>query len=222
MAGSEGGPSKVILDTGASANLVGVSWLNNHNAILKALGRPQAKITPAFASFRFGGGRVGGVRRAAMTPNAIAGHTGHFSAYVVDGEIPALLGKEALGTLGSHLNFCERVLTLESPGEDIPLEMSQVGHYFLNVADFPESPRTGMSVTRNRRRANGMMNKKHMIRRNVFFFIDVTAATTMHPAGEGGPSLTLSHLEMKQFEPIGLHPGGEFYRPSAWMTFRRN
>ena len=76
--GGFGRPSKVILDTEASANLVGVDWLNNRNAILKALGRPQAKITPAFASFRYGGGRVGDVHRAAIIPIAIAGCTGHF------------------------------------------------------------------------------------------------------------------------------------------------
>ena len=93
-------PSKVILDTGASANLVGVSWLDTHNAILKALGRPQAKITPAFASFRYGDGRVGDVHRAAIIPIAIVGYTGHFMAYVVDADIPALSGKEALDTLG--------------------------------------------------------------------------------------------------------------------------
>ena len=119
--GGVGGSSRVILETGASANLVGESWLNNHNAILKASGRPQAKITQSFASFRYGGGRVGDARRAAMIPIAIAGHTGHFMAYVVDGKIPALLGKEALETLGSHLNFCERVLTLKSLWGGYPL-----------------------------------------------------------------------------------------------------
>ena len=90
--GGFGRPSKVILDTGASANLAGADWLNNHNAILKALGRPQAKIAPAFASFRYGDGCVGDVHRAAIIPIAIVGYAGHFMAYVVDADIPALLG----------------------------------------------------------------------------------------------------------------------------------
>ena len=58
-----------------------------------------------------------------------------------------------------------------------------------------------------------MVNDKHMIRQNVFFFIDVTPMTAMHSAGEGGPPLTLSYLEVKQFEPIGLHPGGKILPP---------
>ena len=84
--GGLGCPSKVILDTRASANLVGVGWLNNHNAILEALGRPPAKITPAFARFRYGDGRGGDVRRAAIIPIAFVGVTGHLMAYVVDGK----------------------------------------------------------------------------------------------------------------------------------------
>ena len=91
-----------------------------------------------FSSFRYGDGRVGYGHRAAVIPIAIVGYTGHFMAYVVDADIPALLGKGALEPLGGHLNFRGRVLTLESLGADIPLEMSPVGHYLLNVVDFPE------------------------------------------------------------------------------------
>ena len=185
-------PSKVILDTGATANLVGVSCLDNHNAILKALGRPQAKITPAFAIFPSGDGRVGGAHRAAIIPIAIVGYTRHFMAYLVDADIPALSGKEALVTLGAHLNFCERVLTLESLGADIPLEVSPVGHYPLIVADFPESFGAGAPVTRNGGIATRVMGDKGMPRKNVFFFKDVTQMAKMHPACEGGPSVTLS------------------------------
>ena len=60
-------------------------------------------------------------------------------AYAVDSDVPAILGKEALGTLGGHLDFRKRVLTLKALVADIPLEMNAVGLYLLNVADFPES-----------------------------------------------------------------------------------
>ena len=72
-----------------------------------------------------------------------------FWAYVVDADIPALLGQEAVGTLGGHLDSCERVLTLGSLGADIPLEMSPVGRYLLTVVDFPESNGAGMPNARN-------------------------------------------------------------------------
>ena len=59
-----------------------------------------------------GGGRVGAVAKAARIPIAIAGHAGELMAYVVDADAPSLLGKEALGTLGSALDFCRRRLSL--------------------------------------------------------------------------------------------------------------
>ena len=100
--------STVIIDTGASANLVGVNRLNNHKAILSALGRPLAKTAPAFASSRYSDDRVGDVYRAAIIPIAIVGNAGQFTAYVADAEIRALLGREALETLGRLLNFRQR------------------------------------------------------------------------------------------------------------------
>ena len=91
--------------------------------------------------------------------------------------------------------------------------MSPVGHYLLKVVDFSESNGAGMSAARNGGNAKRVVNNKGMARRNVFFFMDVTPMTRMRPAGEGGPSLTFSCLEMKQFEPAGLHPGGEISPP---------
>ena len=58
-------------------------------------------------------------------------------AYVVEADIPALPGKEALETLGGHLNFRERVRTQEFLRAEIPLVMSAVGHCLLNVAGSP-------------------------------------------------------------------------------------
>ena len=202
-----------ILETEASANLVGANWPGNRNAILKALGRPLAKITPAFASFRYGDGRVGDIHRAAGISIAIVGYIGHFMAYVVDADTPALLGGEALETLGGHLNFRERVLTLESPGADIPLEMSPVGHYLLNVVDFPKSIGAGKPDHRNDGIVKRVVNDRGVVRKDAFFFMDVASMAKMRPAGESGPSRTLLCLVMKQFVPVGLHPGGKLLRP---------
>ena len=48
-----------------------------------------------------------------------------------------------------------------------------------------------------------------MARKDALFFMDVTPATKMRPAGKSGPSLALSRLDVKQFEPVGMHPGGK-------------
>ena len=178
--------SAVIIDTGASANLAGANRLNNRNAILRALGRPLAKLAPAFASFRIDDGRAGDVRKAAIIPIAIIGYTGQFMTYVADADIPALLGKEAMGTLRGHLNFCQRALTLEALGADIPLEMHTVGHYLLNVADFPESPNVRTSGRRTDCCAKPVAHGDGVVRSDALFLMDVTSGTKMHPAGRSG------------------------------------
>ena len=190
-----------------------MNWPNSRSAILQALGRPLAKITPGFASFRYGDGRVGDVHRAAVIPIAIVGYAGHFMAYVVDADIPALLGKEALETLAGHLNFCERVLTQESLGADIPLEMSAVSDYLLNVADFPKSNSAGKSDRRKKRwrEACGARCWRGLQRRPLLY--GRYPKPEIHPAGKSGPSFILSRLDMTQFEPGGLHPGGKILPP---------
>ena len=42
-----------------------------------------------------------------------------------------------MGSLRGCLDFAQHTLTLGANGKVIPLEMSDVGHYFLSVADFP-------------------------------------------------------------------------------------
>ena len=101
-------------------------------------------------------------------------------AYVVDEDIPVLLGKEALETLGGHLNFCERVLALGSLGADLPLEMSAVGHYLPNVADFPESIGDGKPDHRTNGSVRRAAHDKGVVRNDAFFFMGVTPMAKMH------------------------------------------
>ena len=199
----------VIIDTGASANLAGADWLKNHNAIHKALGRPLAAIAPALASFRNGDGRVGNVHRAALIPIAIVGRAGQFMAYVVEADIPALLGKEGLETLGGHLNFRERVLTLEPFGADIPLEMNAAGRYLSNMADFPESSSARKYGSCTDGRARRMENHKSLFQNDALFFMDVTPKTQMRPAGKRGLPRILSRLDTAQVGMGGVRPGGK-------------
>ena len=163
----------------------------------------------AFASFRYGDGRIGNVHKAAVIPIAIVGCTGQFMAYVVDAEIPALLGKEALETLGAHLNFCRRVLTLEELGADIPLKVSTVGHYLLDVADFPENSPRQLSRDRKFSAMDRRMQKTPLAKNDNLLLIDVTSEIRMHPAGRDGPSLTFSDMEPSTRFGIDLHPGGK-------------
>ena len=129
--------SVVILDTGATANLVCFNWLAHHNDLLARRGLPKVVSYPAHAMFKFGDGRLGEVCHAADITVGVAGVKGTFTAFVLDSDIPALLSKGALESLQGCLDFAQRTLTLGRSGKVIPLQMSDMGHYILSVADFP-------------------------------------------------------------------------------------
>ena len=129
--------SVVILDTGATANLVCFNWLSHHNDLLARRGLPKVVSYPARAMFKFGDGRVGEVCHAADIAVGVAGFKGAFTAFVLDSDVPALLSKGALESLRGRLDFAQHALTLGTTGKVIPLQMSDMGHYILSVADFP-------------------------------------------------------------------------------------
>ena len=95
----------MVLDAGATANLVCYKWLENHNSFLERQGLEKAVPYPSNARFKFGDGRMGEVKHAADIKVGIAGCKGTFTAFVLDADIPALLRKGALDALGAQLNF---------------------------------------------------------------------------------------------------------------------
>ena len=94
--------SVVVLDTGATANLVCFRWLGHHNTLLEQQGLPRVPTYPAQARFKFGDGRTGDVCFAADITVGIAGAKGTFTAFVLDADIPALLCKGALEALAGQ------------------------------------------------------------------------------------------------------------------------
>ena len=138
--------SVVVLDTGATANLVCFRWLSHHNALLEQRGLPRVSTYPAQARFKFGDGRTGDVCFAADITVGIAGTKGTFTAFVLDADIPALLCKGALEALAGQLDFARNTLTLGTKGIEIPLKVNEMGHYILSVIDFPSGVHRADSV----------------------------------------------------------------------------
>ena len=92
--------SVVAFDTGATANSARFSCLVQQNSILAKHGFPKVTTYPSKARFRFGDERLGEVRRAGDIP---CGR--YFTAFVSDGDIPALLREGAVEALGGQLDF---------------------------------------------------------------------------------------------------------------------
>ena len=68
----------------------------------------------------------------------MAGIKGVFTAFVLDSDIPALLSKGALEPPQGRLDFARHALALGTDGTVIPLQMGEVGRYFLSAEDFPQ------------------------------------------------------------------------------------
>ena len=83
--------SVVVLDAGATANLVRFKWLGNRNSFLQEMGSPKLIPNPTMARFKVGDGSAGEVRHAADIKVGIAGRKGAFTAFLLEADVPALL-----------------------------------------------------------------------------------------------------------------------------------
>ena len=126
----------IVLDTGATANVVPFSWPGRRNRILEQHGIPKV----AKARFSFGDGRLREVRHAADVPVGIAGNRGMFTAFALEAEIPALLREGVMEALGGKSNFLRGSLNLPRQGAQKRLGVNRVGRYILSVVDFRKDP----------------------------------------------------------------------------------
>ena len=77
----------------------------NHNSILGGQGLPMISAYPARASFKFGDGHPGKVRRAAEITAGTSGSRRALTAFALEADSPALLRKEESETLCGRSDF---------------------------------------------------------------------------------------------------------------------
>ena len=138
----------MVLDSGATANLVCYKWLDNRNLFSERQGLGKAVPFCSSARFKFGYGGIGEDKDAADIKAGIAGCTGAFAAFVLGAEIPALLGAgapEAQGALGAQLDFEEDALSLSRHGVRVPFRINAMGHYVVSVVEFGRGPNVAAS-----------------------------------------------------------------------------
>ena len=103
------------------ANLVCFRWLARRNCFLGRRGIPRRPAAnPSQARFRFGDGRLGGVRRAADIPVGIAGNKGMYTARVPEGDTPELLRAGAAEAPGRQMDFARLAECIPTGPADAP------------------------------------------------------------------------------------------------------
>ena len=132
--------SVVALGTGATANLVCYKWFANHNLYSGRRELEKAVPHPSSARFKFGDGRIGGVKHAADNRVGIAGCKGACAAFLLDAEIPAWLRKGALEALGAQLDFEKDTLSPLRHGVREPLRVNAEGQYIVRAVEFGRGP----------------------------------------------------------------------------------
>ena len=90
--------------------------------MLGKMGLPRVPTFPAQAQLKFGGGTKEGVGFFADITAGIAEAAGHFTASVLDADIPASLRKGGLEALGAQRDFPRDTLTLGLCGVEISPE----------------------------------------------------------------------------------------------------
>ena len=132
--------SVAVLGAGATANLVRFKWLDNRIIFLQRQDFPKVMPYSTSARFKFGGGRATEVKHAADIKVGIAWGEGAFAGFVLDADIPALLRKGVLGSLGGQLDFERDILSIRTHGVNVPLNVNEMGRYVLSAVEFGKGP----------------------------------------------------------------------------------
>ena len=132
--------STMVLETGATANLVHFCWLRPRNRILQRRGSQKVLTYPPSARFRFGNGRLGEVRHPAGISAGIPVRKGEFTVFVLDAGIPTLLRKGALEILEGQPDYTRGISTLHKQRVSIIPKENNMGRLILIVVDFGAGP----------------------------------------------------------------------------------
>ena len=130
----------MVLETGATANLVCFCWLRPRNRILQGRGSKEVSSYPPSARFRFGDDRLGEVRRPADISAGIPIRKGEFTVFVLDADIPTLLRKGALEVLEGQLDYTRGISTLHKQRAGITPKENNMGRLILSAVGFGADP----------------------------------------------------------------------------------
>ena len=121
-----------ILDSGCTRTVCGNMWLNSYLDTLSSGERKSVYSTDSDIRFRFGDGKVFSSSRAVHIPVHVGSTSATLTTQVIDANIPLLLSRDSMKKAGAHLDFTSDNIRLFD--QDIPLIISQSGHYCVNLS----------------------------------------------------------------------------------------
>ena len=126
----------VILDSGCSKTVCGITWLNCFMDTLPEQARDNMKVLKGTNKFKFGNGEELPSIKEVTLPCVIGDVRVDIVADVVKSDIPLLLSKSSMKKAGTRLDFVHKVYMF---GRSFDLQCTENGHYFIPITKpFPD------------------------------------------------------------------------------------
>ena len=129
-----------VVDCACSRTLAGVAWCKKYLEVLKKFGIPYIVIEQE-EHFKFGGPRLYPSTRAIVGWLAIAGRWFMIKISIVSAQVPLLLSRPVLASLGMNYKMDTNVADFPKLKlVDVALSFTASGHPKVNALDFGETP----------------------------------------------------------------------------------
>ena len=123
----------VILDIGATASIAGAAWVAAFVARLTTVERSAIRSIVANSIFTFGGGAKQRSRERVTLPLLVGGCRCLFATCVVAGDLPLLLSRKTMASLGVVLDVDRGFRTVGALDVVVRLTVSSAGHLTFNA-----------------------------------------------------------------------------------------
>eukprot|EP00913_Durusdinium_trenchii_P018077 g16986.t1 len=133
-----------ILDTGCGRGLIGANTLDRHVKLLNAKGYDITELPEKMHTFRYGNGSADKTGRRVEIPVFVGGKELRVRLHVVPGEVPLLISKRLLKSLGAMIDLNDNKLVMTKAGVAAPIHEMKDNSYQINLLDLDK--RTTLST----------------------------------------------------------------------------
>lgn len=131
-------PGFGILDTGCGRGLVGEKTLARHVTLLKEHGLAIKELPEKMHTFRYGNGSADRTGRRVELPVFVAGKELRVRLHVVPGEVPLLISKRLLKSLGAMIDLNDNKLVMTKAGVSAAIHEMRDNSYQINLLDMTD------------------------------------------------------------------------------------
>ena len=129
-----------VVDAGCGRGLVGAETLKRHQEEMKKFGLEVEELPSRPHVFRYGNGTADTSTRRVQIPVYLGGAQLRMRVHVVPGEVPLLVSKRFLKSLGANLDLGDNHVHFKKVGICAEMLEKKDGSYQLNLLDFKGPP----------------------------------------------------------------------------------